>query len=364
MVELGELVATEPFNERLWELRVLALYRSGRPTESLRAIHDVTSILAEQVGVAPGPGLRDLESAILAHDEALAGTAIPARVAFPTRFSDIGYPRAGSTHVAYRCFGTEGAPVLLVNPGMISIDALLDEPHLANGIARLADQRQVVSFDPRGIGLSDRTQPPETITLDDWVDDATAVLDRLGIEATHVFTSGAGGLIALSVAARHPERVRSLTLINPFVRFTTGDGYPHGMPSDTWRAIQRGMQSPDPTPGVDSLTLVSPSVAADPDYRAWWDNAGRRAASPATAATLVSTIAGVDLRHLLPQVTAPSLVVVRRGCPAYDPGHGEFVAEHLGQVTVARQHDINEPWWIGDTNFILTNFERFLATTH
>ncbi len=363
VVELGELVATEPFNERLWELRVLALYRSGRPTDALRAIHDVTSILAEQVGVAPGPGLRDLESAILAHDEALAGTAIPARVAFPTRFSDIGYARAGPTHVAYRCFGTEGAPVLLVNPGMISIDALLDEPHLASGIARLADQRQVVSFDPRGIGLSDRTQPPETITLDDWVDDATAVLDRLGIEATHVFTSGAGGLIALGVAARQPERVRSLTLINPFVRFTTGDGYPHGMPADSSRAIQRGMQSPDPTPGVDSLTLVSPSVAADPDYRAWWDNAGRRAASPATAATLVSTIADVDLRHLLPQVTAPSLVVIRRGCPAYDPGHGEFVAEHLADVTVARQHDINEPWWVGDTNFILTNFERFLAIT-
>ena len=35
VVELGELVATEPLNERLWELRVLALYRSGRPTEAL-----------------------------------------------------------------------------------------------------------------------------------------------------------------------------------------------------------------------------------------------------------------------------------------------------------------------------------------
>jgi hypothetical protein len=30
--------------------------------------------------------------------------------------------------------------------------------------------------------------------------------------------------------------------------------------------------------------------------------------------------------------------------------------------SVARQHDINEPWWIGDTNFILTTFETFLTT--
>jgi len=362
VAELGELVATDPFNERLWELRILALYRSGRPTEALRAVRDATRILAEEVGVVPGPGLRNLESAILAHDESLAATTVPAPVASTNRPSDIGYALAGRTHVAYRCFGTAGPPVLLLNPGMISIDALLEEPHLAGGVTRLADRRRVVAFDPRGIGLSDRAQPPETITIDDWVDDACAVLDRLDIHATHVFTSGPGGLVALTLAARLPERVRSLTLVNPFARFTTGDGYPYGIAADTWATMQTSMQSTDPTPGVDNLTLVSPSVASDPHYRAWWDSAGRRAASPATASTLVSTITSVDLRHLVPEVTAPSLVVVRRGCPAYDPGHGEFVAEHLPNVTVIRQHDVNEPWWIGDTNFILAAFEHFLTS--
>ena len=131
-------------------------------------------------------------------------------------------------------------------------------------------------------------------------------------------------------------------------------------------AIQHGMQSPDPTPGVDSLTLVSPSVAADPDYRAWWDNAGRRAASPAAAASAASRRSPTSTSGISCHRSR------RRAWSSYDRGYppttlatASSSPSTSADVTVARQHDINEPWWIGDTNFILTNFERFLAaTTH
>jgi DNA-binding SARP family transcriptional activator len=68
VTDLGELVAAEPRNERLWELRTLALYRSGRPTEALLAYDRLRSVLAEEVGALPGPALRNLEAEILAHD--------------------------------------------------------------------------------------------------------------------------------------------------------------------------------------------------------------------------------------------------------------------------------------------------------
>ena len=68
IADLGELVGTEPLNERLWELQILALYRSGRPTEALRAYEQLRSVLAEEVGALPGPALRNLEAAILAGD--------------------------------------------------------------------------------------------------------------------------------------------------------------------------------------------------------------------------------------------------------------------------------------------------------
>jgi DNA-binding SARP family transcriptional activator len=360
VAELGQMVVAEPLNERLWELRILALYRSGRATEALRAYQHVCTVLADEVGVLPGPALRSLEAAILAHDDlALAGRE-PTRTAPTTRLDDIAYARAGETHIAHRTFGTGETPVLLLNPGLISIDTLLDEPHMASAIGRLADRRRVIAFDPRGIGLSDRTQPPETITIDDWVADAVAVLDANGVDSAHVFASGHGGLVAMTFAARHGDRVRSLTMVNAFARFTMADDYPFGMHAETFAAMQNSMQSPDPSPGVDALTLISPSVAADARYREWWDTAGRRAASPAAASALVTTMTRVDVRVELASITAPTLLIIRRGNATYDPGHGEFLAQHLTDVVVERQHDINEPWWIGDTNFIIAAFERFV----
>jgi DNA-binding SARP family transcriptional activator/pimeloyl-ACP methyl ester carboxylesterase len=370
VAELGELVAEEPLHERLWELRILALHRSGRSTEALRAFQEISSLLAEEVGVVPGPALRALEAAILAHDdELLDGSAripsarIPSAPAVGLPVDDIAYARAGDTHIAYRCFGTGDGVVLLINPGLISVDTLLDESHMASAIGRLADGRRVVAFDPRGMGLSDRSQPPDDITIADWVEDACAVLDTLGLDEVDVFASGHGGLVAMMLAGEHGHRVRSLTIVNGFARFTRADDHPHGLDAAVFMQMQRSLQSIDSTPGVDALTLISPTVAADPVYRAWWDNAGRRAASPATAAALVTKMVSADVRRLLPAIEVPCLLVIRVGCPAYDPTHGEHLAANLVnavELVVERHHDVNEPWWVGDTNRIVVAFEGFL----
>ncbi|QUQ63127.1 BTAD domain-containing putative transcriptional regulator [Kutzneria sp. CA-103260] len=66
--ELSGLVVSHPFRERLWELLMLALYRSGRQAEALAAFRRARSTLVEQLGVEPGTRLRRLESAILAEE--------------------------------------------------------------------------------------------------------------------------------------------------------------------------------------------------------------------------------------------------------------------------------------------------------
>ena len=360
VAELAELVAADPLNERLWELRILALYRSGRPTAALRAFREVSSILAEEVGVLPGSALRELEAAILANAD--VGPAPRPRPVTTATHADIAYTNVGGVHVAYRTFGSGTTPVLLLNPGLISIDTLLDEPHMASAIGRLAESRRVVAFDPRGMGLSDRTRSPDTIGLDDWVADAVGVLDALGFDAVHVFAAGHGALIGIGLAAAHGDRVRSLTLINAFARLTRGAGYEHGVDPDVYAAIQASMQAPNGAAGVDALTLISPSVASDPAYREWWNNAGRRAASPAAASALVATMARTDVRAALPAVAAPCLIVVRRGCVFYDAAHSEYLAARLADAVVEQHHDVNDPWWIGDTQSVVAAFERFLAT--
>ncbi len=76
--ELEALVDAHPFREQLWCQLMLALYRSGRQADALEAFRAVRQRLDEDLGLAPGPALAELETAILRHDPALAFAAAPA----------------------------------------------------------------------------------------------------------------------------------------------------------------------------------------------------------------------------------------------------------------------------------------------
>jgi predicted ATPase/DNA-binding SARP family transcriptional activator len=68
-------VAQWPYRERLRAHLMLALYRSGRQADALRAFSDARDVLAEELGLDPSPELSTLEAAILAHDPSLDGPA-------------------------------------------------------------------------------------------------------------------------------------------------------------------------------------------------------------------------------------------------------------------------------------------------
>ena len=73
--ELEALVAADPVRERLRAQLMLALYREGRQADALAAYRDARRALVEELGIEPGPELRELEAAILRQDEALARPA-------------------------------------------------------------------------------------------------------------------------------------------------------------------------------------------------------------------------------------------------------------------------------------------------
>jgi hypothetical protein len=70
---LTELTASHPFQENLWSLLMTALYRMGRQADALETYRKARDLLIEELGVEPGPRLRELESLILGQDEQLRG---------------------------------------------------------------------------------------------------------------------------------------------------------------------------------------------------------------------------------------------------------------------------------------------------
>lgn len=73
--EIEALVGEQPLREERWRLLVLALYRSHRQADALAALRRVRQVLADELGVDPGPALRSLEVEVLAQSPDLAAPA-------------------------------------------------------------------------------------------------------------------------------------------------------------------------------------------------------------------------------------------------------------------------------------------------
>ena len=68
-----------PFRERLWAQLMLALYRSGRQADALETFQEARRVLADELGLEPGPELRRLQEAVLAHDPTIAAVPLDRR---------------------------------------------------------------------------------------------------------------------------------------------------------------------------------------------------------------------------------------------------------------------------------------------
>ncbi|WP_228984861.1 alpha/beta fold hydrolase, partial [Streptomyces sp. DH12] len=116
-----------------------------------------------------------------------------------------------TTPLAYRLVG-KGEPLICLPGGPMRASAYLGE------LGGLAARRQLVLLDLRGTGGSGVPEDPSTYRCDRLVDDVEALRAHLGLDRIDVLAHSAGADLALLYAARHPERLRTLTLVTPGVR--------------------------------------------------------------------------------------------------------------------------------------------------
>jgi pimeloyl-ACP methyl ester carboxylesterase len=331
--------------------------RGGRQTEAVRAASAARAALVE-VGLEPSDALRDAEAVAFGRPPGPAPVTMDPP-ADGLAAASIRYATGDHGVTAYTCLSGHGPDLVVLNPAMLTIDGLLDDPRPRAALARFADHARVVCLDRRGIGLSDPLdleRPP----LDQWVGDVRQVLDALGIARTDLFANFDTGLIAIEFAARHPERVRSLILTQCYPTYLRTEDYPYGRDETTTEALIRDAVTPaDPARSLDTVAHAAPSVAGDDRFRRWWNHIGHRAASPTTAAAIRTVATRTDVRHRLAAVTAPTLVLHRRSCVNVDIGHAHYLASHLPD---ARLHIVGgtDSLWFTDTPELIDRAVEFI----
>jgi class 3 adenylate cyclase len=268
-------------------------------------------------------------------------------------------------HIAYQVWGAGSLNLLALSGEGIAIDSGDDEPSFARFQRRLASFSSLTRFNARGLGLSDPVSPTSPPTLEQRMQDAVAVMNAVEAERAAVFASTAGVPEALLLAVTYPERVSHLVLVHGFARLSRAPDYPVGVPQRMLDSLTEVITETDAVDrGVDVLAMIAPSVADNRAFRAWWDRAGNRNASPAMAQALMKATQQVDVRDILPRVLVPTLVLHRRDNRFIRVGHGRYLAEHIAGAKYVELAGNDHLYFVGDTDALLDEVEEFLTGSH
>jgi class 3 adenylate cyclase/pimeloyl-ACP methyl ester carboxylesterase len=266
------------------------------------------------------------------------------------------YARSGDIHLAYQVIGDGPRDVVLVLDWASQLEAIWEQPFIREIVNYLNRFARVLWFDMRGIGLSDRVAH-EAVAAEDWVEDVFAVMDAARSDRATLIAHGHAVQMALMSAATHPDRVDSLVLINGFARFSRADGYPAGIPRDAAELVLGQIER---TWGTGEMAAVlAPTVGSRPGIQDWYGRVERFAASPGTALARMRAILDLDVRKVLPLVTAPALVIQNSHDTFVRADHGRYLAEHLPDARLL-ERDSPDHWPLPEPD-LLGAIEEFVT---
>lgn len=265
------------------------------------------------------------------------------------------YAKSGDLRIAYQVVG-KGPPDLVFVPGFISnLDHYWDEPTVAHFLARLGSFSRLVLFDKRGTGLSDRlgTLP----TLEERMDDVRAVMDAVKSERAALFGMSEGGAMSMLFAATYPERTQALILYGAYAHFHTWV-----LPPERFEPF---LEKVEPSWGKGiSLSAFAPSKATDERFKQWWGRFERLSASPTAAITLMRMNSQIDVRHILPAIRVPTLILHRSGDTRVNVEGGRYLAANIPGAKYVEFPGSDHFLWAGNADSVADEIEEFLTGTH
>jgi pimeloyl-ACP methyl ester carboxylesterase len=291
-----------------------------------------------------------------------------------------GTAKSGDLDIHYEDMGDPNDPAVLLIMGL-GAQLLLWRKGFCE---KLVDQGlRVIRYDNRDVGLSTKLtgrrtdaglvprmvrsflgmRSPAVYTLEDMADDATALLDHLGIDRAHIVGGSMGGMIAQIFAARFPRRTKTLSVL------FSSNNQPL-LPPPGRQQLQALLQRPaDSTQEAIIANLIRVAgIIGSPGYPATQERLRadaiegyERAYYPAGIARHFAAVLGSgSLLHYDRQITAPTVVIHGKADRLMRPFGGRAIARAIKGARLVlidgMGHDLPEQLWDQVVGELKTNF--------
>ncbi|MGZ5141903.1 MAG: alpha/beta fold hydrolase [Burkholderiales bacterium] len=189
---------------------------------------------------------------------------------------------------------------------------------------------RVVRPDMRGLGASSANFDLKSeFTLENCVEDLITIIDDLGAQSVHVCGESAGGMVGIALAALHPQRVRTLTLVSTPVHIPRERRVTYGMSGvseETDRdayieATNRSMRFP---------------ADADPGLLDWYKREFQKNRADVQAAMAAGLVNSANMLPYLPRVQAPVLGLYPSEGPITTPEQKQMLRDNLKNVRLVQ----------------------------
>jgi pimeloyl-ACP methyl ester carboxylesterase/class 3 adenylate cyclase len=219
---------------------------------------------------------------------------------------DVQYAKSGDVNIAYQVTG-EGPFDLVFVPGYVThLELHWAIPSFSPFLEKLSSFSRLIRFDKRGTGMSDRVSGAPT--LETRMDDVRAVMDAVGSRRAAFYGLSEGAAMSILFAATYPERTAALIVRSAFPRRMWAPDYPWGRTEEQYeREVERDLRIFGPRQQAREAVRVLGRFS-DTEVESFLQML-RFGASPGALEALHRMNKEIDVRHVLPAVRVPTLIL-------------------------------------------------------
>ena len=264
------------------------------------------------------------------------------------------FARNGDVHLAYQTVGTGSLDILLIDTWVHHVEAVWDFPDFARFLRRLSSFGRLIHFDRRGTGLSDPVSLDKLPDFQTQMEDVVAVLDAAGSQSTAIIGTADGTLVAMLLAAAHPERCRSLVLFAPTAKHEQAAGL-------AMERIEEALQEITDAVEDSGVYILAPSRVEDERFDRQLLRFQRNSVRQGAMAHYFRQSMLADIRDVPPKITTPTLVLNRTGNRIVSMDLSKEVASMIPDAKLVELPGEDHLVFSQDVDRITDEIEEFLT---